>query len=52
MEDVYFEIADSGCFLRIQPIKITGHGFMKVDISVKAGVFFGNYQAEFQLFDF
>lgn len=52
MEDLFFEIKESGSFLKFLPGKSQSHGFIKTHIEIKAGVFSGNYEAEFQLSDF
>ena len=52
MEDLFFEIKESGSFLRLLPGKSQSHGFIKTHIEIKAGVFSGNYEAEFQLWDY
>lgn len=60
MSDLYFEISDSGDIIRLEPSHLTypnaeldwDRNWVRTKVTVKGGVFSGEYMAEFMTTDF
>jgi hypothetical protein len=53
MQDLHFEISDSGNLIRLDNFKIRGREeWVTADVTVKNPVFKGFFAADFQLYDF
>ena len=53
MSDTYFEITDAGDIIRIEPLFLTSdRNWLKTKVTVKGGVFSGQFVADFMPTDF